>query len=323
MYEKIILEVNVLPSLQHILLHARWGECGSPSTIGQQDCFASSLRSTRILWFLQPYTALSSKTPSCSPNLFGDLEPQHDLQISVLFCRTLKTRNGTNLLPPRTVFSDMSMSLDPQSATKTGSLIRLGRSQLCLWKCGSENKWAKTVNRNKDCTYPEITNEVAGHRAILPNRIPITSTCSQNRTHQPVNPDLEAQGMSLAKLFSTCDMLAIIPERMPGAPRSSKDPSAGMMLLILLRPFSIVFKRYGSSMNEGSSNQKCSHSNQSLTAKIRLKAMSSSSCLVQLRSTFDITFKGRRKHLFSWAPVPGQRHFWWDGKGLARFGILE
>ena len=94
MYEKIILEVNVLPSLQHILLHARWGECGSPSTIGQQDCFASSLRSTRILWFLQPYTVLSSKTPSCSPNLFGDLEPQHDLQICVLFCRTLKTGNG-------------------------------------------------------------------------------------------------------------------------------------------------------------------------------------------------------------------------------------
>lgn len=54
MYEKIILEVNVLPSTQHILLHARWGECGSPSTIVQQDCFASSLRSTRILWFLQP-----------------------------------------------------------------------------------------------------------------------------------------------------------------------------------------------------------------------------------------------------------------------------
>lgn len=235
----------------------------------------------------------------------------------------LENRKWTNLLPPRTVFSDMSMSLDPQTATKTGSPIRLGRSQLCSWKCGSENKWAKTVNRNKDCTYPEITNEVAGHRAILPNRIPITSTCSQNRTHQPVNPtDLEAQGMSLAKLFPTCDMLEIL-EQMPGAPRSSKDPSTGMMLLILLRPFSIVFKRYGSSMNEGSSNQKCSHSNQSLTAKIRLKAMSSSSCLVQLRSTFDITFKGRRKHLFSWAEVPGQRHFWWDGKGLARFGILE
>ena len=120
----------------------------------------------------QPWQA--SKTPSCSPNLFGDLEPQHDLQISVLFCLRLKQEMG-NLLPPRTVFSDMSMSLDPQSATKTGSLIyQTWQVSIVLvnmqwkWKQIYESRQDCQEHRNKDRAYPEITNEAAAHKVILP-----------------------------------------------------------------------------------------------------------------------------------------------------------
>lgn len=168
MCEKIILEVNVLPSLQYILLHACWGECGSPSTIGQQDCFASSLRSTRILWFLQPYTALSSKTPSCSPNLFGDLEPQHDLQISVLFCRTLKTVNG-----------QIYCHLEPSSATCPWvSILRVPQrpevwSDLAGLNCVRENAEVKTNE-------PRLSIEIRTVRTLKSRtKLPATELSSQ------------------------------------------------------------------------------------------------------------------------------------------------
>ena len=125
-------------------------------------CFKPQINADSLI------SALSSKTPSCSPNLFGDLEPQHDLQICVLFCRTLKTGNGQ-------IYCHLELS----SATCPWvSILRLPqrpevRSDLAGLNCVRENAEVKTNE-------PRLSIEIRTVRTLKSRtKLPATELSSQ------------------------------------------------------------------------------------------------------------------------------------------------